>query len=80
MTINQSYAVAQRDAKLKESEATLNEIKQENYVRSQLLDHVLHTDQDLYGKNNMITSFSTNHSESESSSNNTSRSSSPVDK
>lgn len=80
MTINQSYAVAQRDEKLKQSEASLNEIKQENYVRSQLLDHVLHTDQALYDKNNMITSFSSNFSDSEPSSNNSSRSSSPIDK
>lgn len=81
MTLNQSYAVAQRDIKLKENEATLNEVKQEIYLRSQLLDHVLHTDQSIYNKNNMIASFSSNNiSDSEPSSNNSSRSLSPVDR
>lgn len=81
MTLNQSYAVAQRDIKLKESEATLNEVKQEIYLRSQLLDHVLQADSRIYNKNNMITSYSSNNiSDSEPSSNNSSRSSSPIDK
>lgn len=77
MTVNQGYTVAQREAKLKENEASLSELKQDIYVKSQLLDHMLHTDQDLF--NSMVTSFSSNANDSdhEPCSNATSRSSSP---
>lgn len=77
MTVNQGYAVAQRDAKLKENETSLNELKQDIYVKSQLLDHMLHTDQDLF--NSMVTSFSSNANDSdqEPCSNASSRCSSP---
>ncbi|RZC36044.1 kinesin-like protein KIF21B, partial [Asbolus verrucosus] len=76
MTLSQSHAVAQRDAKLKESEATLSELKQENQVKGQLLDHVLHNEIPIFSKE-LTTSVSSN--ANDTSSNTSSRSSSPVD-
>ncbi|KAJ8951444.1 hypothetical protein NQ318_006873 [Aromia moschata] len=75
MTLSQSHAAAQRDAKLKESEATLVELQQENNVRGQLLDHVLHNEIPIFSKE-LITSVSSNTNETTSS--NSSRSSSPA--
>lgn len=75
MTLSQSHAVAQRDARLKETETTLEELKQENHVKSQLLDHVLNYDFSIVSKE-LITSVSSNANESTST--NSTRSSSPV--
>ncbi|KAL3289508.1 hypothetical protein HHI36_022925 [Cryptolaemus montrouzieri] len=77
MTLSQSHCVAQRDAKLKESEATLQELRQENNVKGQLLDHVLHNEIPIFGKE-LITSVSSNTNDTTSSTTST-RSSSPVD-
>lgn len=74
MTLSQSHAVAQRDARLKESEATLQELTQENLLKGQLLDHVLHTDIPVFSKE-LITSIS---SETNETSTNSSRSTSPL--
>ncbi|KAK9890310.1 hypothetical protein WA026_010413 [Henosepilachna vigintioctopunctata] len=76
MTLSQSHSVAQRDAKLKECEATLQELRQENNVKGQLLDHVLHNEIPIFGKE-LITSVSSNTNDTTSS--NSSRSASPVD-
>ncbi|KAG5869951.1 Kinesin-like protein KIF21B, partial [Gonioctena quinquepunctata] len=75
MTLSQSHAVAQRDAKLKENEATLAELQQENNVKGQLLDHVLHNEIPIFSKE-LITSISSNTNDTTSS--NSSRSSSPA--
>lgn len=108
MTLSQNHAVAQRDAKLKESEATLAEVnyyliywstdrslliwllekiyasetnnfilqlQQENNVKGQLLDHVLHNEIPIFSKE-LITSISSTTNDTTSS--NSSRSSSPV--
>ncbi|KAJ8986221.1 hypothetical protein NQ317_009927 [Molorchus minor] len=75
MTLSQSHAVAQRDAKLKEYEATVIELMQENDVRGQLLDHVLHNEIPIFSKE-LITSVSSNTNDTTSS--NSSRSSSPA--
>lgn len=77
MALSQSHAVAQRDAKLKENEATLQELKQENNIKGQLLDHVLHNEIPIFGKE-LITSVSSNANDTTSSTT-SSRSSSPVD-
>ncbi|XP_022910481.1 kinesin-like protein KIF21A isoform X2 [Onthophagus taurus] len=44
MTLSKTNAVAQSDAKLKENDALLHVLKQENVLRGQLLDHILHSD------------------------------------
>ncbi|CAH1965092.1 unnamed protein product [Acanthoscelides obtectus] len=75
MTLSQSHAVAQREAKLKENEATLQELQQENHVKGQLLDHVLHNEIPIFSKD-LINSISSNTNETTSS--NSSRSSSPA--
>lgn len=75
MTLSQCHAVAQRDAKLKENEATMAELEQENNVKGQLLDHVLHNEIPIFSKE-LITSMSSNTNETTSS--NSSRSSSPA--
>ncbi|CAH1153425.1 unnamed protein product [Phaedon cochleariae] len=75
MTLSQSHAVAQRDARLKENEATLAELQQENNVKGQLLDHVLHNEIPIFSKE-LITSISSNTNDTTSS--NSSRSSSPA--
>ncbi|XP_018328616.1 kinesin-like protein KIF21A isoform X2 [Agrilus planipennis] len=76
MTLNHSHLVAQREAKLKENEATLEELKQENAVKGQLLDHILHTEYPVF--NREIAPLSTSSNTNETSSNNTSRSTSPI--
>lgn len=93
MTLSQSHVAAQKDAKLKENEATVTEVilfiyffyeiiimefqlKQENLVKGQLLDHVLHNEFPIFSKE-LTTSVSSNANDTNSS-NNTSRSSSPV--
>lgn len=75
MTLSQNHAVAQRDARLKENEATLSELQQENKVKGQLLDHVLHNEIPIFSKE-LITSISSNTNDTTSS--NSSRSSSPA--
>ncbi|XP_063914951.1 kinesin-like protein KIF21A isoform X1 [Zophobas morio] len=75
MTLSQSHAVAHRDAKLKENEATLAELKQENQVKGQLLDHVLHNEIPIFSKE-LTTSMSSN--ANDTSSNASSRSVSPA--
>nr|XP_023024328.1 kinesin-like protein KIF21A [Leptinotarsa decemlineata] len=75
MTLSQSHAVAQRDAKLRENEATLAELQQENNVKGQLLDHVLHNEIPIFSKE-LITSISSNTNDTTSS--NSSRSPSPA--
>ena len=76
MIFNQNHIVAQRDAKLKECDATLAELRQENAVKGQLLDHVLHTEHPVFARE-LITSISSNPNEATSS--NSSRSGSPVE-
>ncbi|XP_019881776.1 kinesin-like protein KIF21B isoform X2 [Aethina tumida] len=76
MTLSQSHAVAQRDAKLKENEATLAELQQETNVKGQLLDHVLQNEIPIFSKE-LITSVSSN--ANDTSSNNSSRSNSSLD-
>ncbi|XP_044257400.1 kinesin-like protein KIF21A [Tribolium madens] len=75
MTLSQSHAVAQRDAKLKESEATLTELTQETQVKGQLLDHLLHNEIPIFSKE-LTTSVSSN--ANDTSSNASSRSASPL--
>ncbi|KAJ4449291.1 hypothetical protein ANN_00689 [Periplaneta americana] len=41
MTINQSYSAAQKELAVKEMEAKLNELKQQNSTQQQLLEHLL---------------------------------------
>ncbi|XP_060515980.1 kinesin-like protein KIF21A isoform X2 [Cylas formicarius] len=74
MTLSQSHAVAQRDAKLRESEATLAELQQETNVKGQLLDHLLHNEIPIFSKE-LVTSISSNTNDTSS---NSSRSSSPA--
>ncbi|XP_050314034.1 kinesin-like protein KIF21A [Anthonomus grandis grandis] len=76
MTLAQSHAVAQRDAKLRENEANLVELQQEANVKGQLLDHLLHNEIPIFSKE-LVTSVSSN-SNDITSSNNSSRSSSPI--
>ncbi|KAB0801448.1 hypothetical protein PPYR_05802 [Photinus pyralis] len=76
MIFNQNHIVAQRDAKLKECDATLAELRQENAVKGQLLDHVLHTEHPVFARE-LITSISSNANEPTSS--NSSRSGSPIE-
>nr|XP_015840795.1 PREDICTED: kinesin-like protein KIF21A isoform X2 [Tribolium castaneum] len=74
MTLSQSHAVVQRDAKLKENETTLTELKQENQLRGQLLDHMVHSEFPIFSKE-LTTSVSSN--ANDTSSNASSRSASP---
>lgn len=76
MTLAQSHAVAQRDAKLRENEANLAELQQEANVKGQLLDHLLHNEIPIFSKE-LVTSVSSNTNDT-TSSNNSSRSSSPA--
>ncbi|CAH0561964.1 unnamed protein product [Brassicogethes aeneus] len=76
MTLSQSHAVAQRDAKLKENEASLAELQQETNVKGQLLDHVLQNEIPIFSKE-LITSVSSN--ANDTSSNNSSRSNSSLE-
>ncbi|KAL1492724.1 hypothetical protein ABEB36_010938 [Hypothenemus hampei] len=76
MTLAQSHAVAQRDAKLRENEANLVELQQEANVKGQLLDHLLHNEIPIFSKE-LVTSVSSNTNDT-TSSNNSSRSNSPV--
>ncbi|KAF5294861.1 hypothetical protein FQA39_LY00345 [Lamprigera yunnana] len=76
MIFNQNHVVAQRDAKLKECDATLAELRQENAVKGQLLDHVLHTEHPVFDRE-LITSTSCVQNEIMSS--NSSRSGSPIE-
>ncbi|KAF7287736.1 hypothetical protein GWI33_003374 [Rhynchophorus ferrugineus] len=75
MTLAQSHAVAQRDAKLRENEANLTELQQEANVKGQLLDHLLHNEIPIFSKE-LVTSVSSNTNDTVSS--NSSRSASPV--
>jgi hypothetical protein len=75
MILSQSHTVAQKDAKLKHSEATVAEIKQDNQVKGQLLDHILHNEMPIFPKE-LTTSISSN---TNTSSNASSRSASPID-
>lgn len=76
MTLAQSHAVAQRDAKLRENEANLAELQQEANVKGQLLDHLLHNEIPIFSKE-LVTSVSSNTNDT-TSSNNSSRSASPA--
>lgn len=76
MTLSQSHAVAQRDAKLKESDTIVTQLQHENTVKAQLLDHVLHLEHSIFPKD-LVTSVSSN--ANDTSSTYSSRSGSPID-
>ncbi|PNF31244.1 hypothetical protein B7P43_G14007, partial [Cryptotermes secundus] len=69
MTVNQSYSAAQKELAVKEMEAKLNELKQQNSTQQQLLEHLLSE----RAANDSIAVLSSD------SSTNSSRSNSPTD-